>query len=500
MEAVGEPEPAGAALNASTRPAGAAARNLAPLAVWLVLRLMPVPAGLSADAWHYFAVFAAAIAALMLTPLPGGAIGLIAVSAITALGYVDHDPAKSIAWALDSFADTTVWLTFGAFLFAIGYRRSGLGRRIALNLVRLLGRRTLGLGYAIALSDLALAPGTPSNTARSGGTIYPIVSQIPPLYGSEPGPTAQRIGTYVMWTAFASTAVTSSMFITALVPNAAALALAKQTLGLDVSWTRFTLGFAPVGAALLLLVPLLSHALTRPSVREGKATVDWAAVQLSRMGPVSRVEWTMAALVILAIVLWVAGSNPRIALPLLGSNFIHPTAVVLLVASAMWLLRVVSWDDLVGDREAWSVFLYFALMLTLAEGLNRTGFIGWFASRATGPLQGVDPRLAMAMLVALFFWSHYLFASITSHALAVLPVVLAVARGMPGVDGPLLALLCIYSLGLMGVISPYATGCAPIYAASGYIGRVRFWLLGACFGMVYFVALMGGVWPWLAWR
>jgi citrate:succinate antiporter/L-tartrate/succinate antiporter len=289
------------------------------------------------------------------------------------------------------------------------------------------------------------------------------------------------------------------MFITALVPNAAALALAKQTLGLEMSWTRFTLGFAPAGALLLLLVPLLSYALARPSIARGDATVEWAAAELVRMGPVSRTEWTMAALVLVAIGLWVTGSNPRIALPLVGSNFIHPTAVVLLIASAMWLLRVVSWDDLVGDREAWSVFLYFAMVLTLADGLNRTGFIAWFAGRATGPLQGVDPRLATAMLLALFFWSHYLFASITSHALAVLPVVLGVAQGIPGVDGPVLALLCIYSLGLMGVISPYATGCAPIYAASGYIGRARFWLLGMCFGTVYFVVLLGIVWPWLAW-
>jgi len=479
---------------------GAIARGVAPLAVWLALRLVPVPSGLGLAAWHYFAVFAAAIAALMLTRLPGGAVGLVAVSLITVLRYVDADPTRSIAWALGSFSDTTVWLTFGAFLFAIGYRQSGLGRRIALNLVRLLGRRTLGLGYAIALSDLALAPGTPSNTARSGGTIFPIVRQIPPLYGSEPGATAQRIGTYVMWTAFASTAVTSSMFITALVPNAAALALARQTLGLEMSWTRFTLGFAPAGALLLLLVPLLTCALARPSVPEGDATVEWAAAELARMGPVSRTEWTMTLLVLVAIGLWVTGSNPRIALPLVGSNFIHPTAVVLLIASAMWLLRVVSWDDLVGDREAWSVFLYFAMVLTLADGLNRTGFIAWFAGRATGPLQGVDPRLATAMLLALFFWSHYLFASITSHALAVLPVVLGVARGIPGVDGPVLALLCIYSLGLMGVISPYATGCAPIYAASGYIGRARFWLLGMCFGTIYFVALVGIVWPWLAWE
>jgi anion transporter len=473
-------------------------RLAAPLLAWLALRSVPVPAGLDANAWHYFAVFAAAIVALMLTPLPGGAVGLVAVSFIMAMGYVHDEPTRSLAWALASFADATVWLTFGAFLFALGYRKSGLGRRIALRLVRALGRHTLGLGYAIALSDLALAPGTPSNTARSGGTVFPIVQQIPPLYGSQPGPSAGRVGSYVMWTAFASTAVTSSMFITALVPNAAALAMAAQTLGLDMSWTRFMLGFAPAGVLLLALVPLLSYALCRPSSHDGSTTVAWAGAELVHMGPISRTEWTMAALVAVAIGLWVTGSNPRVSLPLLGSNFIHPTGVVLVVAAAMLLLRVISWDDLVGEREAWSVFLYFTMVLTLADGLNRTGFIAWFADRAATPLQGIDPRLATAALLALFFWSHYLFASITSHAIAVLPVVLAVVKGMPGVDAPLLAMLCIYSLGLMGVISPYATGCAPIYAASGYIGRGRFWALGACFGAIYFATLILVVWPWLA--
>src|SRR4029077_15909237 len=134
---------------------------------------------------------------------------------------IDHDPGKSLRWMLSGFAESTVWLIVGAFVFAIGYRKSRRGRRIALVLVRNLGRNTLGLGYAVALSDLVLAPATPSNTARSGGIIYPIISNIPRIYGSEPGPIAGKIGSYVMWTAFAATAVTSSMFFTALAPNAA---------------------------------------------------------------------------------------------------------------------------------------------------------------------------------------------------------------------------------------------------------------------------------------
>src|ERR1043166_8659147 len=156
----------------------------------------------------------------------------------------------------------------GAFVFSIGYRKTGLGRRLALLLVRSLGRRTLGLGYAVALSDVVLAPATPSNTARSGGTIYPIVNNIPRIYGSEPGPTAGKIGTYVMWTAFATTAVRSSLFLTALAPNAAALSIAKKISGVEVSWSQWFVGFAPLGILLLILVSLLSYVICRPEGKE----------------------------------------------------------------------------------------------------------------------------------------------------------------------------------------------------------------------------------------
>jgi citrate:succinate antiporter/L-tartrate/succinate antiporter len=241
-------------------------RAVAPVVVWAVVFLIPVPSGLNANQWHYFAIFAAVITGLVLESMPVGAVGLIGLTAAGVLGYVEQDPAKSLRWMLSGFSEATVWLIVGAFVFAIGYRKSGLGRRIALLLVRALGRRTLGLGYAVAFADLILAPATPSNTARSGGTIYPIISNIPRIYGSEPGPTARRIGTYVMWTAFATTAVTSSMFLTALAPNAAALGIAKKTVGVDVAWSQWFVGFAPLGVLLIVVVPLLSYFLCRPEI------------------------------------------------------------------------------------------------------------------------------------------------------------------------------------------------------------------------------------------
>src|ERR1700693_2078835 len=151
---------------------------LPPLLGGLVLPLIPVPAGLTAQAWRFFALFVAVIVALITEPLPGAAIGFIGVTIAAALLLVGKTPTDAMRWALSGFSNDTVWLIFAANMFALGYELTGLGRRIALLFVKALGRRTLGLGYAIALADLALAPFMPSVTARSGGTIYPIVTSI----------------------------------------------------------------------------------------------------------------------------------------------------------------------------------------------------------------------------------------------------------------------------------------------------------------------------------
>ncbi len=473
------------------------ARKLAPVIVFALLWLFPPPAGLNAAQWTYFAIFAGAIAGLVLESAAPGAVGFVAMVAAAVLGLVEKEPAKALGWALHGFSDGTVWLIFGAFVFSVGYKKSGLGRRIALTLVRALGRSTLGLGYAASLTDLALAPGTPSNTARCGGTIFPIVSNIPAVYGSEPGPTARKVGAYVMWNSFATTAVTSSMFLTSLAPNAAALAIAKKTVGVDVSWGQWALGFLPVGVLLFLLTPLLGYLLYPPEIKKSPEISDWAAGELRAMGPLQRNEWLMLSFVLLAMALWIFGSNPNIVVPYLGSNFINATMVVLLVIALMLVSGVVDLKDIIDNKAAWEVLIYFTTLLTLADGLNQIGFVKWFAAMAAAPLAGQDPTLALIGLVTLFFWVHYFFSSLTAHTAAILPIVLALGKGIPGIPMTELVMLCCFGLGLMGVISPYATGPAPMFYGAGYISRGAFWALGLVFGLVYFLALVGIGMPWL---
>jgi L-tartrate/succinate antiporter len=455
--------------------------------VGLIAIALPIPAGLTATAWYYFALFVTVIATLVTEPIPGPAAGLIGITVAGILRLVAPTPVESMQWALTGFADSTVWLMFVAFMFALGYQKTGLGRRLALLLVRSLGSRTLGLGYAIALTDLALAPFVPSNTARSGGIVFPIIEGIPPLYGSAPGATAPRIGAYIMWTAFATTCVTSSMFVTALAPNLLAVSLMNQMAGVQVTWVNWFLGFLPVGIVLFIAQPLLIYRIYPPTVKASAAVPAWAQQELARLGPPSRRETMMAFLALLALSLWI-----------FGGRWMTATAVALLTLCLMVLSGVISWDDFLGYRRAWSNLIWFATLITLANGLSRVGFLPWFAATASGALGNLSSTATVALLVVVFFVSHYLFASLTAHATAMLPVFLTAVMALPVLPVPLVSLLLSYSLGLMGILTPYATGSAPLYYGSGYISHREFWTFGAAFGTLYLATLLGIGLPYLA--
>lgn len=474
----------------------------APVVVAIVIALIPPPEGLPQHAWWYFAIFAGVIVGLMFEPLPGGAIGLIGVTLVIVLAnhvYLSPEqlakagsrwPAEAIRWGLSGFSNTTVWLIFGAFMFAMGYEKTGLGRRIALMLVKAMGRKTLTLGYAVTVADLILAPFTPSNTARSGGTIFPVIKNLPSLYDSKPNdPSARRIGGYIMWTALAATCVTSSMFLTALAPNLLAMELAQKTAKVEFSWMQWFTAFAPVGIVLLIAVPLLVYFLYPPEVKSGEEVPKWAGAELQKMGPITRRETILGILVVVALSLWI-----------FGGKYVDATTAALVVISLMLLTGVVTWDDITGNKGAWNTLAWFATLVALADGLNRVGFVKWLANAIAGPMAGFSPMVAMIVLVLAFYFLHYMFASITAHVTALLPVMLAVGSTIQGLPMQTFTGMLLLTLGIMGILTPYATGPSPVYYGSGYIPSGKFWQLGAIFGVIYIVALLVIGLPWAAVR
>lgn len=467
---------------------------VAIIIIGVSMSLLPAPEGLTQDGWIFFSLFVSVIIAIILEPLPVAFIAFfgVVIACVLKIGpplnsLGDVTSSNAISWGLSGFSNTTVWLIFIAFMFALGYEKTGLGKRISLILVSKMGKSTLGLGYAIATADLVLAPFMPSNTARSGGTIFPIVKNIPILYGSTPEKEPRKIGSYITWVALASTCVTSSMFYTALATNVLAKSLVEDAGIITPTWIQWFLYFLPVGIILFLSVPLLTYFVYPPTLKASKEISEWAGNELKAMGKISRSEIFMTILACLALVLWISGSYIKIS----------ATVSALVVLCLMVLFKVISWNDILTNKAAWNILLWFGAIVALAGGLNNVGFLDWFANKITSGISSYSPMLILVLLLLAFYFIHYLFASSTAHATALLTIFLVAGGKIPGIDFPLLTYVLLYSLGLMGILTPYATGPSPIWYGLGYIPSRTFWFLGALFGIIFIAILIFVGIPWI---
>ncbi len=463
-----------------------------PIAVAVALVLVPPPTGLTQHAWNFFALFAGIVAALVLEPIPPAATGVVAITLAAALSRWTlfsaeqmanpkfNAASESVKWAFSGFASNTVWLVGGAFMFALAYEKTGLGRRIALLLVRALGGSSLSLGYAAVLTDTILAPFTPSNTARSAGTMFPVFINLPPIYSSLPNdPSARRLGGYLLWTTFAASCVTSSLFITGCAPNFLAVDFIKKIAHVELTYQQWFLAAAPFAIPLLLLLPLIGYVVYPPELKKSPEIKEWARAQLVEIGSLTRKEIILGVLVLGAIVMWVT-----------GGKYIDAAIVAFMVISGLLVLGVVKWSDMARYHSAWTTIVLLATLVSMADGLGRTGFIKWFAGFVGAHIAGLSPNTVLVVLVTVYFFAHYFFSSLTAHTSALMPIMLGVGLAVPGMRPEKLALGLALTTGLMGIVSPYATGAALPYYNSGYIKSAEFWRNGTLYGIIFIAALV----------
>jgi divalent anion:Na+ symporter, DASS family len=444
----------------------------------LLLYFVPIPAFTPAQQ-HLLAVFVGTIVALVAQPVP---MGVSVVIAMVVLAFARILPGPKI---LSGFSNQTVWLIFSAFLFARAVTTTGFGLRIAYSLIRRFGSSPLSIGYCVAASDVALAPFVPSDTARGGGVIFPITRSLAQAFGSEPGPTAERIGSYLMLVGFHATYTASAMFLTGMVANPLIADFARSIGHVDLTWMRWAIGSSVPGFITLLLMPIVLLRFAPPQVRDMAPARAYASEQLRSMGPMKRGERILVVILVAVMAGWV--SSPWHGIP--------NAFVALAGLTSILLLRVLTWDDLLSEKKAWDALIWFAPLLMMADALNEAGVIGILSKAVFGHMSGWSWGLALVVLIAGYVYIHYTFASMTAQVTALYPGFLAaaLAAGVP----PLLAALPLaYFSNLNAGITHYGTGSAPIYFGAGYVGQGTWWKLGFIISVMNLAIWIGVGLPW----
>jgi len=435
-------------------------RWIVPLAVAAAIWVLP-HGGFDARSWGLLCLFAATVCGLITRPMAAGALMITAIAAGAMLRLF------TIQDGLSGYGNVTVWLILAAFLFARGLVVTRLGERIAYGIVGRVGGSPLGLGYSIVLADLVMAPMTASNTARAGGILFPIAVNVARVFGSEPGPTAPRIGSFLMLVLYHGDLVVSAMFLTACAPNPLVAEIVQRTSMARLSWTTWAVAAAVPGLVALAAIPYLVYRLARPVDVDTGAARTLALERLASMGPLSARERAMLAVFSVVLLLWIAGDWLAIS----------PTTAALVGVALLLLVRVLDWRDIVEERSGWDVFMWFGGLMMLAAQLEKAGFPKAFAQALASAVHGWPWWWALVAMLVVYVYAHYAFASLVAHVTAMFPAFFAtaLALGAP----PLVAAIGfgVFS-NLNAALTHYGTGPAPIVFGAGYVSQPAWWRIG----------------------
>ncbi|WP_461242608.1 DASS family sodium-coupled anion symporter [Secundilactobacillus muriivasis] len=447
------------------------------LGIWFLTPLKPD--GITVVAWHLFAIFVATIIACVTKPLPMMATTLIGITLATVLGIFKMEEVAA------GFGNSTSWMVAMCMFMAAGFIKSGLGRRIAYLFVKLFGKKTLGLAYALSAVDTVLAIGIPSNNARVNGIMYPIIDNLAHEMGSDPKDgTERKLGSFLIFNEYEINNVTSGLFLTGLAGNMVALGLAK-TQGITISWMQWFLAASVPGILCLLIIPLVLYKIYPPEVKSTPNAGAWADAKLAEIGKMTLNEKIMSVTFVLAIILWLVGT--KIGIDATEVSFI---AVVILLITG-----VITTKDMLNESFAWNILTWLSVVMLMSQKLMTLGFFPWFSKTLGNALHGMNWVIVLVILFLAYFYLHYMFPSVSTQISALYAGFLSVALGV-GVPPALAALMLAFAGSIFLSTTPYSAGPAALLSSTGYVSSKDWWKLSAIIGVIFNVIWLGGGLLW----
>ena len=456
-------------------------KKLYPIIAGLILWFFEPPSGLDEKGYQIFVVFISVIISLLVRAFP------MAVSVLAGLSFSVMVGLISLKEALKGYSDSTTWLVVIAFLIAGVVIDTGLGKRISLLCIHALGKSMTGLGYAICSAELILGPLVPSNTARGGGILAPIVDSMSRTLGSMPNKSPDKAGQYLHLVGAHANLITAAMFLTGMAANPLISKMGLDVFQIEFNWYTWALGSIVPGVLGLLGLPILLKYLSPPTIKSIQPIRDKIKKDIKVLGPWTFQEITTTLTLGIMLLLW-------------STKPVHgwgTTTVALFGLLTILVLNAISWEEMAKNHKAWDTLIWLGGLLTLATSLKDLGFILWFAEMIQQSLTEYSPIFIFLMLALIYFYSMYFFSMLTAHIVAMAGAIFIVAKG---VDlNPLLIVgVFAYFSNLCGCLTNYSTGPVIIYFGNGYLLPISWFKIGFLVSIYHIIIWLGAGSIW--WR
>ena len=416
-------------------------KNLKPL--WIILAFsalffitfLPTPPDLPVAGQRALAILAFAVI-LWVTEAVSYPVSAAMIIAIVALSLGTSpsldDPEKvmgtkgALKYALAGFSSPAVALVAGALFLAAAMQATNLHKRLALFILSKVGAKTGAIVFGAILVSIILAFFVPSATARAGAVV-PILLGMVAAFGL---PHNSRLGALLVITAVQAISIWNVGIKTAAAQNMVAIDFIEKQLGESVAWGDWFLYAAPWSILMSVILYFIMVRLIKPETKVVEGGMDVVKENLKSLGPIRPEEIRLIVISVLLLIFWSTESR------------LHPfdTTTITLVAVAILLtpkIGIFDWKT-VEKLIPWGTIIVFAVGIALGLILLDTSGAQWLSDKVFGTL-GLDsmPLLATIALLALFnILIHLGFASATSLASALIPIVLVLATTLQGDFNP----------------------------------------------------------------
>lgn len=393
------------------------ARSRWPTVIWLGATLLffaaaflPLPDGLSRQGGFALAALGAAVLFWASGVQDPAMTGLLIISLLSVLRVVSFEEAVA------GFGAEFVWLLAATFIIAQGMADSGLGRRVALGILRLAGGRASTVLLALLGVVVVLSFMVPTAAGRIS-MLLPVCLGIIGAAGIRPPSNfakAMLVGTshasimagIGLATAAGATVYAAGAFVT--------------LIGARWTYLAWLAAFFPLVVIFVLVLWRILLWIFPPEREELTGGAAYVQEELHRMGPFTMGERKMLAMFAAMYALWIVGPRWEITTAQAG----------MLGALALMLpgVRLLSWERALAAVK-WNVIILFAVSLSLANALERSGAGAWLTQATLGILNRPSPLVAAAILVPLVVLLRVGFVNNLGMIAAALPLAFTLARG-----------------------------------------------------------------------
>lgn len=396
------------------------------LALLLLTLVAPPPAGMSPIAWHCvgMALLMASWWSTEAIPIP--VTSLLPLVLAPALGIGD---IKTVA---ASYANPIIYLFLGGFLLGIAMQAWHLHRRVALQVLRVVGsepKRQIA-GFMIATGFISMWV---SNTATTIMMLPIGLSVLSLLDKSDPA-ELKRFATALLLGIAYSASIGGVATLIGTPPNALLAGYLADSQNIDLGFAQWMLIGLPI--SVVMMVAAWWWLCRRGfQLTAGDGSTDMLQRELSEMGPMSAAEKRVGLVFLLAAAAWIL----RPMLNDLGFDWLSDTTIAILAGMALFVIpsghqagqSLMDWEQAV--KLPWGILLLFGGGLALAGAISSSGLAAWIADQLSA--LGALPTLAViggVVLVIIFLTE---VTSNTATAAAFLPLLGAMAISL---DIPLL--------------------------------------------------------------